>query len=99
MTMLVDPDMLEEFAGSVTFVAQEISDMDVSTPFAESQDALPGTEMFDVCADAHDAGALALQNLCKRVVEVAEIATGSAKKYWVAEDDFVGMLHAMDVAE
>ncbi|NLE81836.1 MAG: hypothetical protein GX610_20100 [Rhodococcus sp.] len=99
MAMMVDPEILERFAGVVGSVAGDISDMDVSTPFAESQNAFPGTDMFVICSEAHDASALALQNLCKRVIEVSEIATGSAKKYRVTEDDFVGMLHAMDLPQ
>ncbi|WP_139277835.1 hypothetical protein [Rhodococcus marinonascens] len=97
MTLKVDPGMLEQFARAVAGAAREITEVDLTTPFAESQTAAPGTDLSNVCVTACDAGIAALQNLCLRLSEVAEIAHGTAGNYDVTESDFVGMLSELDI--
>lgn len=99
MALKVDPGMLEQFARAVAGAAREITEVDLSTPFAESQTAASGTELSDICVAACDAGITALQNLCLRLSEVAEIAHGTAGNYDVTETDFVEMLNELDVPQ
>ncbi|WP_072688856.1 hypothetical protein [Rhodococcus marinonascens] len=95
--MNVDVEMLRKFADAVAGVSESIAGIDVSTPFADSEVALPGTEFAQVCvAGVQETGA-ALTNLYHRLTEVSEIAQGTAGKYEVSEADFTGMLDAMDV--
>ncbi|WP_072687012.1 hypothetical protein [Rhodococcus marinonascens] len=42
--------MLRRFSEAVTGVAESINGIDVSTPFTDSEAALPGTEFATVCA-------------------------------------------------
>ncbi|MFD1811812.1 hypothetical protein [Rhodococcus gannanensis] len=95
--MKVDPDKLRSFADSVSGVSRSLASVDVSSPFAEAQGALPGTTFGDACTAGFDAGALGLRNVCRRLSEVARIARGNADGYDVTEATFTGALHAMDV--
>ncbi|RVW00516.1 hypothetical protein EF834_17125 [Rhodococcus spongiicola] len=89
--------MLRRFATAITDVADTIIGTDVSTPFADSEAALPGTEFAKVCVAGLEATGAALGNLHSRLTEISEIAHGTAGEYEVSEADFTGMLHAMNV--
>ncbi|WP_157109571.1 hypothetical protein [Rhodococcus sp. WMMA185] len=95
--MNVDVEMLRGFADAVSGVSESIAGIDVSSPFADSEVALPGTEFAKVCVAGVQETSAALRNLHLRLTEVSEIAKGTAGKYEVSETDFTGMLRAMDV--
>lgn len=97
MSLMVDPEMLRRFGDAMKGVAESISGLDLSTPFADSETALPGTEFSKVCVDGLEATGAALRNVCLRLMEVEEVARGVAGKYEVTEDVFETMLHTMDV--
>ena len=97
MALEVDPDALRAFAASVTSAAEAIAEWDVGEPFAASQSALPGTDFGDLCVQANLATAVGLSNLYSRLLEIADLADGSANDYEINEADFVAALSAMDV--
>lgn len=95
MTLKVDPVALRMFAASVTGVADAIVGWDTGEPFTQSQSALPGTDFGHVCARGSEATARALDNICTRLLEVADITNGTANDYDTTEADFVAALSAM----
>lgn len=97
MSLRVDPAALRRFGDAVSGVAGSIGGLDLSSPFADAQVALPGTAFSAVCVGGYDAAAAALRNVCLRLVEISEIAHGTAGDYDVTEADFTRMLDAMDV--
>ncbi|AQA21035.1 hypothetical protein BTZ20_4118 [Rhodococcus sp. MTM3W5.2] len=97
MSLKVDPAMLRRFGDAVSGVSESIAGLDVSSPFADSQQALPGTQFSVVCADGFEATTAALRNVCSRLVTISNIAHGTANDYEVAEADFTAKLHVMDV--
>ncbi|MFC7449690.1 hypothetical protein [Rhodococcus daqingensis] len=95
--MKVDPEMLRKFGDAVSGVSDSIAGLDVSSPFVDSQQALPGTQFSDVCVDGFEVTAAALRNVCSRLMTISEIAHGTANNYDVTETDFTAKLHVMDV--
>ncbi|MFF0817571.1 hypothetical protein ACFYVR_20745 [Rhodococcus sp. NPDC003318] len=97
--MKVDPDMLRSFAESVSEVSRSLASVDVSSPFADAQGALPGTAFDDVCTAGLGATAVGLRNVCRmlgEIARIARIARGNAADYDVSEADFTGARHTMD---
>ncbi|MFG1784490.1 hypothetical protein ACGFIU_18785 [Rhodococcus oryzae] len=97
MSLKVDPEMLRKFGDAVSGASDSIAGLDVSSPFVDSQQALPGTQFGDACVAGFEATAAALRNVCTRLVAISEIAHGTANNYDVSEADFTAKLHVMDV--
>ncbi|QNG20187.1 hypothetical protein SAMN05444695_104339 [Rhodococcus triatomae] len=97
--MDVDPDALRRFSNSVYGAAETLSNTDVSTSFAISQDAVQGSEFSNAAEAAFTAAMTGFQHVALRLIQVSEIAKGSSDDYEVTEGDFIGMLDAMDVSE
>ncbi|MDV2478278.1 hypothetical protein F8M49_27910 [Rhodococcus zopfii] len=69
----------------------------IAEPFVLSQSALPGTDFDNVCIRGNIATAFALSNMHSRLLEIADLADGSANDYEITESDFVAALSAMDL--
>lgn len=96
MTLKVDPEALRAFAASVTAAAEAMTEWNIGEPFEGSQSALPGTDFGDLCIRGNVATAFALSNLHSRLLEIADLADGSANDYEITEADFAAALSAMD---
>lgn len=94
--MKVDPEALRAFAASVTNAAETMTEWKIGEPFEKSITALPGTDFGELCIRANIATAFALSNLRSRLLEIADLANGSANDYEITEADFVSALSAMD---
>lgn len=97
MSLQVDPGMLRRFSAEIIDTSQLLAETDVSTQFANSQDALAGTEFQQVAELACGAAALGISNICLRLVEVANITNGVADNFDITEDDFTRQLRTMGV--
>lgn len=97
MSLIVDPEMLRQFSSAVAGTSESLAGLDVSSPFVDCQEALPGTEISTVSVRGCDAVAAALRNVCVRLGVISQISTGTANNYEVSEADFSEMLNAMDV--
>ena len=95
--MQVDPDALRRFAEFASSTSGALARVDVSSPFVDSQGAVPGTAFSKLGADGYVIVADVLRNLCSRLSAMSQIARGSADNYDVAESDFSSSLAAMDV--
>ncbi|MGW0019783.1 hypothetical protein ACWDUD_15760 [Rhodococcus sp. NPDC003382] len=97
VTLKVDPEALRAFAASVTGTAEAIAEWNIGEPFEQSQSALPGTDFAELCVRTNLAAAFALSNVHSRLLEIADLADGSANDYEITEADFVAALSAMDL--
>lgn len=97
MALTVDPEMLRQFSSAASRTSESLRGLDVSTPFAECQEALPGTEIASVAVRGCDATATAIKNVCLRLGAISKISAGTANTYEVAETDFSEMLKSMGV--
>lgn len=95
--MKVDPGALRKFAETASSAGDSLANVDVSSPFADSQGAMPGTEFAAVGTEGYEVVAGVLKNICIRLSSISDIARGSANNYEVSESDFTSMLDAMDV--
>lgn len=78
-------------------VAENIAGSDIGAPFTQSRLALPGTDFMQVSERGYHATALALRNVCARLLEVADITKGTADDYDVTESDYVAALSIVDL--
>ena len=89
--------MLRQFSAEIVETSQFLAETDVSTPFADSQEALFGTDFQKVAELACGAAALGIANICLRLAEVANITNGVADNFEITEDDFTKQLRTMGV--
>lgn len=97
LTLKVDPEALRAFAASVTGAAEAMTEWNIGEPFVLSQSALPGTDFGDLCIRGNIATAFALNNVHSRLLEIADLADGSANDYEITEAEFIAALSAMDL--
>ncbi|NLE79328.1 MAG: hypothetical protein GX610_07035 [Rhodococcus sp.] len=94
--MEVDPDALRTFATSLTSITDRMAEWDIGTPFERSLAAMPGTSLGQQSVNGSQLTATALGNVCLRLLEVVDIANGTADNYQITEEDFAAALSAMD---
>lgn len=87
--------MLRQFGSAASRTSESLAGLDVSTPFADCQEALPGTELPAVAVRGCDAAATAIKNVCLRLGAISQISMGTANNYEVAETVFSEILSSM----